>query len=98
VLCSSVTLKEKTPADGEVFVSVGGAAEEEKVVVEQRQAIEEAPRSLGEIPQQSVTDRDDDWFVLLDVFPRKTTYVPPGISTKSPPLSPVFIKASKTYP
>lgn len=25
-----------------------------------------------------VRDRDDDWFLLLDVVPRETTYVPPG--------------------
>lgn len=28
-------------------------------------------------PPQS--ERDDDWFVLLDVSPRHTLYVPPGI-------------------
>lgn len=27
---------------------------------------------------QSVINRDDDWFLLLDVVPKETTYVPPG--------------------
>ena len=27
---------------------------------------------------QPVRARDDDWFLLLDVVPRETTYVPPG--------------------
>ncbi|KAM4581075.1 uncharacterized protein PAE49_005741 isoform 3-T4 [Odontesthes bonariensis] len=87
-----VTLKEKTPTDGEVFVTVVGAAEEEKVVVEQKQAIEETPISVGEIPQQSVTDRDDDWFVLLDVPPKETTYVPPvTLKEKTPTDGEVFV-------
>lgn len=29
-------------------------------------------------PPQPVRDRDDDWFLLLDVVPREKTYVPPG--------------------
>lgn len=33
---------------------------------------------VGQRPPQPVRDRDDDWFLLLDVVPRETTYVPPG--------------------
>ncbi|XP_070690933.1 uncharacterized protein [Pempheris klunzingeri] len=72
-----VTLKERDPVDAESFVSVVGTAVDEirEVVAEERKIIEEAPRLLQEIPQ--VTDRDDDWFVLLEVAPRETIYVPP---------------------
>ena len=57
------------------------AAEEEireVVAIEEQKIIEEAPTQLQDIPQQPVTDREDDWFVLLDVVPRDTSYVPPG--------------------
>lgn len=40
-----------------------------QIIVEQRPP---------EIVEQPVRDRDDDWFLLLDVVPRETTYVPPG--------------------
>lgn len=68
--------------DAESFVSVVGTAADmiREVVFEERKIIEEAPRRIQEIPQQTVTDTDDDWFVLLDVFPRETTYVPAGIA------------------
>ncbi|XP_039662864.1 titin-like isoform X6 [Perca fluviatilis] len=71
-----VTLKERDQMGAERFISV---SEEEiiQVVSEERKIIEEAPRHLQEIPQQPVTNRDDDWFVLLDVVPRKRPYVPP---------------------
>lgn len=68
--------------DDDSSVSVVGAAQVEKVVVEERQITQEPPRYLQEIPQQPVADRDDDWFVLLDVLLRKTAYVPPGIGKK----------------
>lgn len=67
--------------DAERFVSVvGTTADEEinKVVVEQRELIEETPRHLYEVPQQAMADRDDDWFVLLDV-PREMAFAPQGI-------------------
>ena len=65
--------------EDESFVSVVGTAADEEiqvVVVEERKIIEEAPR-LQEIAQQPVR-REDDWFELLDVVPRETSYVPPG--------------------
>lgn len=32
------------------------------------------------------TEKDDDWFVLLDVSPRRSSFVPPGILSSSFPL------------
>ncbi|XP_070821751.1 uncharacterized protein [Chaetodon trifascialis] len=75
-----VTVRGRELTDAESFVSVVGAAADDEirqVVAEERKVIEEAPRRLQEIPQQPVTERDDDWFVLLDVVPRETSYVPP---------------------
>lgn len=28
---------------------------------------------------EAQSEKDDDWFVLLDVSPRQTPYIPPGI-------------------
>ncbi|KAG8010144.1 Protein 4.1 [Nibea albiflora] len=86
-----VTLKESDPMDAESFVSVVGTAADEvvrEVVAEERKIIEEAPRRLPEIPRQPVTDRDDDWFVLLDVVPRGTSYVPPVAVAQRVEVSP----------
>ncbi|XP_071325089.1 uncharacterized protein [Trachinotus anak] len=80
-----VFLKERDQMEAESFVSVAGAAAHEirEVVVEERKIIEEAPRRPQEILLQPMTDRDDDWFVLLDVVPRETSYVPPVAVVKS---------------
>ncbi|XP_035485046.1 uncharacterized protein LOC118302716 isoform X8 [Scophthalmus maximus] len=75
-----VILKERDRMEAKSVVSVVGTAADEEireVVVEERKIIEETPRRLQEIAQQPVTDRDDDWFVLLDVVPIETSYVPP---------------------
>ncbi|XP_031154802.2 uncharacterized protein LOC116049367 isoform X6 [Sander lucioperca] len=82
-----VTLKGRDQMGAERFVSV---SEEEirEVVSEERKIIEEAPRHLQEIPQQPVTNRDDDWFVLLDVVPRKRPYVPPVTLTGRDQMGP----------
>ncbi|KAM6910447.1 uncharacterized protein FYW49_012378 [Xenentodon cancila] len=74
-----VTLTGRAQLDDESCVSVVGVADVEKVLVEERRIIQETPRYLEEAPQQSVADRDDDWFVLLDVPSKETTYVPPVI-------------------
>lgn len=84
--------------EAEHVVSVVHTAVEEKiskVVVEERKIIQEVPKYPQEIPQQPVRERDDDWFVLLDVV-RREAYVPPGI-TNSPALIHSFMKASN-YP
>uniref|UniRef100_A0A3P9N334 Uncharacterized LOC103478711 n=1 Tax=Poecilia reticulata TaxID=8081 RepID=A0A3P9N334_POERE len=70
----SVTIKEAQMDEGQ-FVPVAEVSEDYKVVVEERQITQESPRCLKEI--QSVTERDDDWFALLDVPPRQTTYIEP---------------------
>ncbi|KAK9513643.1 hypothetical protein VZT92_027159 [Zoarces viviparus] len=75
-----VTLKGGEQLGAEGFVSVAGTATEEdvrEVVAEETKTVEEAPRHLQEMPQQPLPDRDDDWFVLLDVVPREAAYVPP---------------------
>uniref|UniRef100_A0A3P9N2X7 Protein 4.1 n=2 Tax=Poecilia reticulata TaxID=8081 RepID=A0A3P9N2X7_POERE len=69
-----VTIKEAQMDEGQ-FVPVAEVSEDYKVVVEERQITQESPRCLKEI--QSVTERDDDWFALLDVPPRQTTYIEP---------------------
>ncbi|XP_040901227.1 uncharacterized protein LOC121186532 isoform X11 [Toxotes jaculatrix] len=86
-----VIWKERDQMEAESFVSVVGAAadkEVREVVVEERKIIEEAPRRLQEIPPQPVTARDDDWFVLLDVVPRETAYVPPVAVVERAQVSP----------
>ncbi|XP_045901683.1 uncharacterized protein LOC123968783 isoform X4 [Micropterus dolomieu] len=78
-----VMLKGRDPMDAESFVSVVGTATDETirvVVAEERKITEEAPRHLEEVPQQPVSESVDDWFVLLDVVPRETTYVPPVVA------------------
>lgn len=79
-LFTSVVPEERAPTEAESFVSgVETAAVEEirEAVAEERKITEAAP----ERPLQSVAGREDDWFVLLDVVPRETSYVPPGIAT-----------------
>ncbi|KAM6936089.1 uncharacterized protein PEZ65_006329 isoform 2-T2 [Lycodopsis pacificus] len=75
-----VPLKGGEQLGAEGFVFVAGTATDEdvrEVVAEETKIVEEAPRRLQEMPQQPLPDRDDDWFVLLDVVPRETAYVPP---------------------
>lgn len=76
--------EERAPTEAESFVSgVETAAVEEirEAVAEERKIIEAAPERPQEIPLQSAAGREDDWFVLLDVVPQETSYVPPGIAT-----------------
>ncbi|KAE8288677.1 Protein 4.1 [Larimichthys crocea] len=85
-----VTLKERDPMDAESFVSVVGTAADvaiREVVAEERKIKEEAPRRVPDIPAaETVTERDDDWFVLLDVIPRETPYVPPVTLKERDPM------------
>ncbi|XP_043973480.1 titin-like isoform X6 [Gambusia affinis] len=69
-----VTIKEAQMDEGQ-FVPVVEVSEDYKVVVEERQITQEAPRRLKEI--RPVSERDDDWFVLLDIPSRQTTYIKP---------------------
>ncbi|XP_061771934.1 uncharacterized protein LOC133562090 isoform X5 [Nerophis ophidion] len=71
-----VTFTKQVPEEAESLVSVVEKFNEIRgVLLEERQMREEAPRHLPEIQQQLVKERDDDWFVLLDVVPKETTYV-----------------------
>ncbi|KAM4735823.1 uncharacterized protein FYW61_006209 isoform 8-T8 [Anableps anableps] len=70
----SVAIKEAQLDEGQ-FVSEVEASEDYKVVVKERLITQEAPRHLEQ--NQSVTERDDDWFLLLDVPSRQTTHVKP---------------------
>ncbi|XP_027868331.1 titin homolog isoform X8 [Xiphophorus couchianus] len=81
-----VTIKEAQMDEGQ-FVPVVEVSEEYKVVVEERQITQEAPRRLKEIQPETV--RDDDWFVLLDVPSRQTTYVKPVSVPEPAKISPV---------
>ncbi|KAM4735818.1 uncharacterized protein FYW61_006209 isoform 3-T3 [Anableps anableps] len=69
-----VAIKEAQLDEGQ-FVSEVEASEDYKVVVKERLITQEAPRHLEQ--NQSVTERDDDWFLLLDVPSRQTTHVKP---------------------
>ncbi|KAI3360936.1 hypothetical protein L3Q82_013144, partial [Scortum barcoo] len=86
-----VTLKERDQMDAEGFASTAVIAAVEdirEVGAKEKMLIEEAPRYLQEIPQQPVTYRDDDWFVLLAVVPRETSYVPPVAVAERVEVSP----------
>lgn len=60
--------------------------------VENRTAVEMIVGEISSKPKEdevqrtSQTGRDDDWFVLLDVSPRRSSYVPPGIPNSYFPL------------
>lgn len=89
-LFGSVTLKGRDPTEAESVVPEVQTAE---VVAEERKIIEAAPRHLQEVPPQPVTDREDDWFVLLNAVPRGSSYVPPGILKISPALPHYFYQS-----
>lgn len=50
----------------------------EGIVVQKEDMKLPKPIILERKLSQSVIKRDDDWFLLLDVVPRETTYIPPG--------------------
>lgn len=55
-----------------------------KEVVVQETVVHKEDKKLPKqiIPEQKISQpirqRDDDWFLLLDLVPRETAYVPPG--------------------
>ncbi|KAM8868819.1 uncharacterized protein AB9W97_016473 isoform 7-T9 [Spinachia spinachia] len=78
-----VTLTARDLLGAENAESVAATAAEEdprEVVAEERKIIEKAPRYLQEVPQRPPPDREDDWFVLLDVVPRASSYGPAVLS------------------
>ncbi|XP_041798225.1 uncharacterized protein LOC121610272 isoform X2 [Chelmon rostratus] len=74
-----VTTVERAQVDeGEYFTSTTGIEEKTEIIAEERTVRKEEVWRVPEIPTpQTVTEREDDWFVLLDVTPRETPYVPP---------------------
>lgn len=70
--------------EGEYFPSetvVTTVKQNTEIIVAERQTSEEEMRRIPEIPPpQTVPERDDDWLLMLDVVPRETLYVPPGIA------------------
>lgn len=62
----------------ESFFSVETITKE--VAAEEIKVMDAVPTVLQEILQQPVREQDDDWFVLLDVAPRQTPFVLPGIA------------------
>ncbi|XP_051922260.1 uncharacterized protein LOC127601230 isoform X5 [Hippocampus zosterae] len=74
-----VTLKEAGQMEAESLVCLVEKHEEfREVKLEETEMRKEAPTYLQESQQQPVKERDDDWFVLLDVFSKETAYVAPG--------------------
>ncbi|XP_062421474.1 uncharacterized protein LOC119198074 isoform X3 [Pungitius pungitius] len=81
-----VTLKGRDLMGAENAESVAATATDEDargVVAGEGKMIEKASRYLQEIPNRPPPDRDDDWFVLLDVLPRESSYEPPVLSVAS---------------
>lgn len=69
--------------EGEYFrskVVITTTEEIRDTIVEERSIKEEVKHKPETLPPQTVTERDDDWFELLDVVPRDVPYVPPGIA------------------
>ncbi|KAM3614095.1 uncharacterized protein V6R79_010151 [Siganus canaliculatus] len=90
-LPSLVTAAELAKVDGGEFVTstTEKTATDEKteIIVEEKIVIKEEVWSVAEDPAlQTAADRDDDWFVLLDVVPRRTSYVPPVTLQRSEPM------------
>ena len=82
-LLISATTEGRDLVGAESFVSVVKTATSEGIkeeLADERSVIDVVSMRLEEIPQVSVTARDDDGFVELDVVPRETSYVPPGIT------------------
>ena len=67
---------------GEYFISkpeITAVEEKTDIIIEERIIREEQAWSAPEVlTPQTITDREDDWFVVLDGIPRETLYVPPG--------------------
>ena len=68
------------PEERVLTVAETRTVESRKTVVVEEIVVQKAEREQQEI-SQTVTQRDDDWYLLLDVVLRKTAYVPPGTHT-----------------
>ncbi|XP_019728386.1 uncharacterized protein LOC109517586 isoform X8 [Hippocampus comes] len=88
-----VTLKEAGQMEAESLVCLVEKHEEfREMKLEETEMRKEAPTYLQESQQQPVKERDDDWFVLLDVVSKETAYVAPG-STGLYLVAPVDVSA-----
>ncbi|XP_030013889.1 uncharacterized protein LOC115435549 isoform X3 [Sphaeramia orbicularis] len=80
--------EEEEEEEGGLFFSatqVLTVEEKREIIVEESKMTEDGVRGVPEItPPQTVTQRVDDWFVLLDVVPREMPYVPPVPSVERP--------------
>ncbi|XP_055358922.1 uncharacterized protein LOC114842461 isoform X3 [Betta splendens] len=86
----AVIVKAPDQMEAQRLVSVVGSVADEvrEVVFEETKVTDEAQRRVAQIPQQPVTDRGDDWFVLLHNDSRDVTYVSPV-----PVVEPVKVSA-----
>lgn len=64
----------------EKFVSVVTAAADDikETITVEKEMTEVASVQLQPIIQHPTTPRNDDWFMLLDVVPRESSYIPSG--------------------
>jgi len=92
---SLVTLAEYVQVYPEESVSAVAetiAVESKKEVVVEVTVVQKEEKKLPMqiVPEmkisQPVRERDDDWFLLLDVVPRQTSYVPPGTHSLQRPF------------
>ncbi|TNN78450.1 Protein 4.1 [Liparis tanakae] len=86
-----VTWKGRGQMGADSFVAVAGTTTEKTIreaVAEEIKIIEEEPRHPQQLPRQPLPDRDDDWFVLLDVVPRETSGAPPVAVAERAEVSP----------
>ncbi|XP_026148920.1 uncharacterized protein LOC113122119 isoform X2 [Mastacembelus armatus] len=78
-----VTTVERTQAgEGEYFISeaeMTTVEEKRENIAEERQIREEKISRAPELLAQTLREKDDDWFLVLDGVPRETPYVPPVI-------------------
>lgn len=80
---SAVSSMERARADeGEslaLTTQITTTEERTESIVEERRVRQEDSRYVRDVPSpQTSTERDDDWFILLDVATRLAPYVPPG--------------------
>lgn len=81
-LLSLVVSREFVQVEEEKYFTVSteirfGEEKTEMILKEKLRKPKEMQRTVN-IPLPR-SERDDDWFVLLDASPRQTPYVPPGI-------------------
>lgn len=92
LLSSLVTTVEYARVDKGEYVTpkseITTVEERTEIIIEQREQREMKEEDTWRAPEipppQTITERDDDWFLLWDVVPRETSYVPPGTAKHLP--------------